>query len=345
MTAPLLPPAKLRCAYQVNPLGVAPDRLRLSWQAGLKQHAYQLRVASGERELASGDRLCWDSGRVESRECADIPYCGSPVEPGARYAWAVRVWDDSDDGESSPWSEPAWFEVELNQADGWQAAWIGLGRVRTEVKPPSADGPCDGVGKALAPVPYLRREFDVATPVSSARLYVTALGLYEARLNGRRVGDGVLTPGWTDYHQRIQYQTYDVTDLIRDGANVLGAMIADGWYSGFIGFDAKRAGAMYGAAPEFLAQLVITLADGSRQVVATDGRWRSSFGAIRHGDLLMGERHDLADAARLGRARLRLQRLGSRPLPAPRRSETRRRSRTAGQGSAGVASQERHGRC
>jgi alpha-L-rhamnosidase len=304
VTTPLLPPVKLRCAYQVNPLGVAPDRVRLSWQAGLSQRAYQLRVAPGERELASGDGLCWDSGRVESRECSDVPYRGSAVEPGARYAWAVRVWDESDTapdgtcdgtGEPSPWSESAWFEVELDQADGWQAAWIGLGRIRTEVKPPSADGPCDGVAKALAPVPYLRREFEVAAAVSSARLYVTALGLYEARLNGRRVGDGVLTPGWTDYHQRIQYQTYDVTDLIRGGVNVLGAMIADGWHSGFVGFDAKRAGAMYGDAPEFLAQLVITLADGSRQVVATDERWRSSFGAIKHGDLLMGERHDLAD--------------------------------------------------
>ena len=99
----------------------------------------------------------------------------------------------------------------------------------------------------------------------SARLYVTALGLYEARLNGARVGDAFLAPGWTDYSQRIAYQTYDVTGLLRRGENVLGALLADGWYSGFVGFDAKRAGAHYGAAPEFLAQLGFEFADGTSQ--------------------------------------------------------------------------------
>ena len=148
--------------------------------------------------------------------------------------------------------------------------------------------------KALNPAPYLRRAFQVDQPVVSARLYVTALGLYEARLNGRRVGDGFLTPGWTDYTQRIPYQTYDVTGLLAEGENVLGAVLADGWYAGFYGFDAKRAGAHYGTAPELLAQLLITHADGSREWIITDEQWKSSAGAIRHADLLMGERHDLA---------------------------------------------------
>ena len=130
--------------------------------------------------------------------------------------------------------------------------------------------------------------------MTSARLYVTALGLYEARLNGRRVGDGFLTPGWTDYTQRIAYQTYDVTGLLSQGDNVLGAILAHGWYAGFFGFDPKRAGAHYGTAPELLAQLVLRLADGSEQRIVTDGQWESSTGAIRHADLLMGERHDLA---------------------------------------------------
>ncbi len=103
------------------------------------------------------------------------------------------------------------------------------------------------MASALRPAPYLRRSFTLAGPVASARLHVTALGLYEARLNGQRVGDAFLTPGWTDYGQRVLYQTYDVTGLLRGGENVLGAVLGDGWYAGFVGFDAKRAGAHYGA--------------------------------------------------------------------------------------------------
>jgi alpha-L-rhamnosidase len=108
------------------------------------------------------------------------------------------------------------------------------------------------------------------------------------------VGDAVLAPGWTDYAQRVAYQTYDVTGLLRPGENVLGALLADGWYAGFTGFDAKRAGAHYGTAPEFLAQLVIGFTGGTSQMVVTDAHWRARFAAIRHADLLMGERHDLA---------------------------------------------------
>jgi alpha-L-rhamnosidase len=149
------------------------------------------------------------------------------------------------------------------------------------------------VAAALRPAPYLRRSFTLAGPVATARLHVTALGLYEARLNGQRVGDAFLTPGWTDYGQRVLYQAYDVTALLRDGENVLGAILGDGWYSGFVGFDAKRAGAHYGPAPELLAQLEVTFADGTVARVVTDGAWQGRFAALRHADLLMGERHDL----------------------------------------------------
>ena len=149
------------------------------------------------------------------------------------------------------------------------------------------------MASALRPAPYLRHSFTLAGPVATARLRITALGLYEARLNGQRVGDGFLTPGWTDYGQRVLYQAYDVTGLLRDGENVLGAVLGDGWYSGFVGFDAKRAGAHYGQAPELLAQLEVTFTDGRTARVVTDDAWQGRLAAIRHADLLMGERHDL----------------------------------------------------
>ena len=320
MTATPLRPTGLRCAHRVDPLGVSPDRVRLSWElqgagTGRAQRAYQILVMpdgarpAGEAPAggipaggvpADGVPVgrvgpVWDSGRVESPASADVPYEGSPLARGSRYAWKVRVWDESLG--RSDWSSPAWFEVELDPAHGWRGSWIRPDPAGERFSPPSEPGLPDPVAKALTPVPYLRRAFVLDRPVdavASARLYVTALGLYEARLNGGRAGDAVLAPGWTDYARRVPYQTYDVTGLLREGENVIGALLADGWYAGFVGFDAKRAGAHYGTAPELLAQLVITFADGTDQWVVTDGSWRGRPGAIRHADLLMGERHDLA---------------------------------------------------
>jgi alpha-L-rhamnosidase len=297
VTTPPLTPTTLRCGYLVNPLGVAPDRVRFSWTLEASgddrhQRAYQILVTPAEQPSADSSGPAWDSGPVTSSCSTDIPYAGALLTAGRRYTWKVRVWDES--GSVSTWSDPAAFEVELDRTDGWHASWIGQDRAQERATPPDLPGPVDAVARTLTPAPYLRRAFKVGKPVASARLYMTALGLYEARLNGRRVGDGFLTPGWTDYTRRILYQTYDVTGLLAEGDNVIAVILAHGWYAGFVGFDAKRAGAHYGAAPELLAQLVITHSDGSRQWVVSDEQWKSSAGAIRHADLLMGERHDLA---------------------------------------------------
>lgn len=290
-------PVGLRCAHTRDPLGVAPDRVRFSWlsDGNGSQQAFQIQVFPNGPVSPPSAPPVWDSGRIAAGDSCDVAYAGAALAAGSRYRWRVRVWfSGAADGAASEWSSPAFFETELSAAS-WAAAasWIGLGVVRENFTPPTGDEPGDPVANALRPAPYLRREFDVHGPVAFARLHVTARGLYEARLNGSRVGDAFLTPGWTDYSRRVLYQTYDVTWLLRDGPNVLGAVLADGWYSGFVGFDAKRAGAHYGAAPELLAQLVITFDDGSVTVVGTDASWEGRFAAVRHADLLMGERHDL----------------------------------------------------
>jgi alpha-L-rhamnosidase len=287
-----LPPVGLRCAHLDNPLTIEPDRVRFGWLlagSGM-QRAYQIQVIQNGCGWLPGATRLWDSGQTPSGESADVAYGGPPLTPGRRYEWRVRVWDPA--GTATEWSAPASFETELAQ-DGWAASWIGLGALRETFTPPSQPGRPDAVANALRPAPYLRHSFTLAGPAASARLHVTALGLYEARLNGQRVGDAFLTPGWTDYGQRVLYQTYDVTGLLRDGENVLGAILGDGWYAGFVGFDAKRAGAHYGPAPELLAQLDITLEDGTTARVVSDGQWQGRFAAIRHADLLMGEQHDL----------------------------------------------------
>ena len=295
MTTP--PPTALRCAHKVNPLGVAPEQVRFSWElqgtdGGHGQHAYQIRVERGDPGQAGGEAAAWDSGKVDSPVSVDIPYGKPPLTRGCRYTWRVRIWDGM--GTASAWNGCGSFEVELDPVTGWQASWIGLDKIRGPFIDPAKQDQSDRIAKALTAAPYLRRAFHVDRPVAWARLYITALGLYESRLNGRRIGDAVLTPGWTDYAQRVPYQTYDVTALLHQGENVIGAVIADGWYSGFVGFDAKRAGALYGTAPALLAQLVIHFDDGSDRWVVTDGSWQGQFGAVRHADLLMGEYHNLA---------------------------------------------------
>ena len=123
-------------------------------------------------------------------------------------------------------------------------------------------------------VAHLRRSFRVDRPVVRARLYVTALGVYEARLNGEPAGDALLSPGWTDYAKRLDYQVYDVTALVRQGPNVLGALLGEGWYSGYLGFYPQRPRHIYGTEPQFRARLVLDFADGPSVSVATDASWR-----------------------------------------------------------------------
>lgn len=152
-------------------------------------------------------------------------------------------------------------------------------------------------GLHLPPPPYLRRDFALADGIVRATAHVTALGHYELRINGQRVGEDQLAPGWTDYAKRIPSHTYDVTDLVRAGDNAVAAILADGWYAGYIGFRLllghDRPRGYYGERPRLLAQLEIEYADGRVERVTTDGDWRAAYGAIREADQLMGEKRDL----------------------------------------------------
>lgn len=140
------------------------------------------------------------------------------------------------------------------------------------------------------PAPYLRKEFSTTKTVRRATVYVTALGVYELHLNGQRVGHDELAPGWSEFHKRVYYQTYDVTGQVHAGNNVLGAILGDGWYASDLAFTGKRH--YYGGNPRFLAQLVMEFADGSSQVIATDNTWKASYGPIRHADLMVGCEYD-----------------------------------------------------
>jgi alpha-L-rhamnosidase len=290
-----LRPVGLKCEYRVDPLGIDEGAPRLSWALesegrGQVQSAYRILAASSEEKLEAEESLLWDSGRVESDRSVGVEYEGEALRSSSRCVWKVRVWDGA--GDPSPYSGPAVFEAGFLERSDWKGDWISLGKKPDEDFEPPTGEDYDDLANGLAPSPYLRKEFPLDKPVRRARLYATARGVYELHLNGSRVGDDVLAPGWTDYDRRVQYQTYDVTPLLAEGQNALGAVLGDGWYAGFVGFDPKHRGALYGARPQLLAQLDVEYEDGSKERIATEGSWRCSEGPILHSDLLMGESYD-----------------------------------------------------
>jgi alpha-L-rhamnosidase len=251
----------VRFEHHREPLGIGEAAPRLSWhvagQPGWQQAAY---------ELAIGE----EAFRVASAQSVLVPWPARPLRP--REARVVRVRVIGADGYISDWSDPATVERGLDAAS-WQAL------------------PIEPAPGERGPAALLRREFTVDGGIAAARLYATAHGVYVAEINGRRVGDDALAPGWTSYHRRLRYQTYDVTGLVRPGPNAIGFQVADGWWRGRLGF-VPGARDTYGTSLALLAQLEITAAVGGRAVIGTDSNWRCTTGPVRAADLYDGERYD-----------------------------------------------------
>ncbi|WP_249522557.1 glycoside hydrolase family 78 protein [Modestobacter marinus] len=255
-----------------EPLGIGEPAPRLSWVArtdvdGWRQTAYEL-------EIEPADGPAWSSGRVDSDGSVLVPWGAPPLASRERRAVRVRVWGEGV-GEPSAWSEDVVVEAGLLDPADWTA---------TLVRPVL---PADAGDE---PAALLRREFVLDRPVVRARLYATAQGVYEAELNGAVVGDEVLAPGWTSYTHRLRYQTHDVTGLVHEGANAFGVHLADGWYTGFLGFTGKRD--WYGDRTGAFAQLEVEHPDGSRTVVSTDDTWRSAPSPLTRAGLYNGETFD-----------------------------------------------------
>lgn len=271
--------ANLKCEYKQNPVGIDVEKPRLSWQIesdkrGVSQSAFEIRTAATHKDVASGKNIIWSTGKVKSDQSIQVVYNGPAPESRRRVYWQVRIWDNS--GKKSEWSEPSFWETGLQKKNDWKAKWISA-----DVKEDIKDS---------APAHLLRKEFTVKGEVASASVYITSLGLYEAELNGRRIGDQVLTPGWTAYQDHIQYQTYDVTYLLRAGGNAVGVTLGDGWYRGFIGFSGQRNA--YGEKLALLFQLEVDYADGRHETIVSDGSWKSSTGPILMSDIYNGEVYD-----------------------------------------------------
>jgi alpha-L-rhamnosidase len=284
-TAASLTPDTLRCEYRTNPLGLDETAPRLSWIVKSKnrderQTAYQVVVAATEKELSDNKGTLWDSGKVHSDGTTAIVYQGQPLGSCNFCYWKVRVWDKND--HASDWSQPAMWAMGLLHQDDWRGPWIGYDKMRQDE--------FVSTNLFLPPPPYLRTAFQVSHKVKRATLYVTALGLADFYVDGHRVSDDRFTPGWTDYTKRVHYRAYDVTTLLHGGDNVLGAILADGWYSGYIGWGHIRD--HYGKQPRLRVQLQVDYQDGTHEIVASGPDWKASSGAISSTDFLMGESYD-----------------------------------------------------
>ena len=198
---------------KVNPAGIAVTQPRFSFAStstgkAVLQTAYEIRVAASLSDLQRGKKLLWNSGKVPSDASLHVLYAGSPLKSMQKYFWQVKVWDNQKN--ESEWSAPADFITGIMHKQDWRAKWIEPGFQEDTV---------------LRPSPLLRKEFTLSKKVQSAKVVMTAHGLYEAFINGKKVGNGFLTPGWTSYNKRLAYQTYDVTDMVTSGNNAVGVML------------------------------------------------------------------------------------------------------------------------
>ncbi|MEO8110232.1 MAG: family 78 glycoside hydrolase catalytic domain [Ginsengibacter sp.] len=264
----------LRTENLTNPMGIDATAPMFSWQLisakrNVMQSAYEIKVSLNNSPV-------WNSNKITSAQSVYVPYAGSALRSDKKYVWQVRVWDNDD--KASAWSAPASFQMAMLDKSDWKAKWIQPGFMEDSVMRPS---------------PVFRKEFSSNKKIISATAYITAHGLYEAQINGKRIGEAFLTPGWTSYNKRLQYQVYDVTPLIKNGVNAIGVTLGSGWYRGTLAWGGNKDS--YGKDISLLFQMNIIYSDGSEDFVLSNENWKSSTGEIRYSEIYNGEIIDARD--------------------------------------------------
>jgi alpha-L-rhamnosidase len=253
-----------------DPKGLDTRMPRFSWQ--LEGEGRRITQASYEIIVTSLGKETWNSGLVNSPQSVHVLYGGPALLPGTDYSWRVRITDGR--GKLSPWSQPAHWSTGMLDPGNWKAKWIE---------------PLSAVSDHEA-CPLLRRSFQLRSGnggIKTATLYITAHGLYESYVNGRRIGNEYLMPGWTSYNKRLQYQVYELAPFLQPGKNTLGVILADGWYRGNFGYNWQTN--LYGKDLSLLCQLVVTYGNGHRDTLVSGPGWKSSPGEIRYAGIYNGQ--------------------------------------------------------
>ena len=271
------------CEYSSNPIGLDEKKPRFSWEVevndqGKFQSAYQILVASSREKIQNNNGDIWNSGKVKSEQSVNNVYEGKPLESGEKYFWKVKIWDEKENEGLN--SDLSTFEMGLLNLKDWEGYWIK-----------QSDDEIKG--------PLFRKDFTIEKDIKRARAYVTGLGYYELRLNGQKIGDKVLDPGWTDYDKRILYSTYDITKDLNKGKNAVGIMLGNGRYTPDEEFVKKSASAnslhsiqVFGEKPVALLQINIEFCDGSKISIYTDNNWKVASGPITFNNIYDGEAYD-----------------------------------------------------
>ncbi len=269
------PPLSLNCEYKTNPVGIDVLNPQFSWKVndntrGARQTSYQILVASSFEILEDDEGDIWDTGKIKSDQSHLVTYEGPELGSKTRYYWKVRTWDGNDN--PSVYSQPAYWEMGLLEPEDWSARWIGKNETGS---PPRSV--------------MLRKEFDVGDSIEKARVYVTGLGNYILYINGQKVGNDLLTPGWTDYPTKIQYQTYDITPLIAEGKNAVGAVLGNMWWSSGLGWDGAH---VYSEGPlRLLTQIEVTTGTGTETIVS-DPTWKLDYSPYVENTIYHGVTYD-----------------------------------------------------
>ena len=281
--------ASTLCENRVDPLGIDVLNPHLSWNLestyrNKQQSAYQILVSDSEQELMNNIGNLWETEKINSDKSIQIVYQGKSLLSQMICYWKVRVWDE--DGNISDWSKVSHWEMGLMNQSDWKAQWINDGKFgpKNEEEMYQED-----------PAPLFRHEFVVNKKIAKARLYITGVGYYEAAINGKRVGEHVLDPGWTNYSKRVQYSTYDVTNLLHGNGNCLGVMLGNGWFNPlplpmFTRYNLREHLTI--GRPQFIAQLRIDYADGTSQTVISNNKWKTTEGPILRNNIYLGEIYD-----------------------------------------------------
>ncbi len=287
----------VKCNGMVNPEGTGKIP-RFSWiiasaTRGQEQKAYQLIICSDNKSAGENNGDIWDSEKTISGSSAWISYSGPQLQPATKYFWKVRVWDKYDN--PSQWSSAGEFITGLFEKSDWsEARWIGYEDIPDSLLlVPGAHGSGDNLGNVAqkrTTVPCFRKDFPLGKKISHAYIFVSGLGQYELYLNGTKVGDRFLSPGWTDYRKTCLYNTFDVTDKLVTGSNTLGTIVGNGFYN--INRERYRKLVIAYGAPKMILKLEVLFDDGSKEIIVSDDTWKTTPSPITFSSIYGGEDYD-----------------------------------------------------
>ncbi|MDN3583815.1 family 78 glycoside hydrolase catalytic domain, partial [Mucilaginibacter flavus] len=286
----------LKCEYKADPIGVDMSKPRLSWmlhsnQQGCLQTAYRVLVADDPLQLKNNTGNIWDSKKVPSGKSIQVGFAGKKLLSATTYYWKVMVWDNH--GHASAWSQPAQWQMGLLGPNDWKGAqWIGYNKMSDSLRiVPAIDNPGDSRwNKGNDVLPLMRKEFKIIKPVKKATIFITGLGQFELSLNGKKIGDHFLDPGWTQYTKHALYVTFDITHQIKAGDNVLGVMLGNGFY--YVPGDRyHKLKSAYGY-PKMICRTVIEYTDGTTGNVVSDNSWKAAPGPVTFSSIYGGEDFD-----------------------------------------------------